>query len=228
MKRWLIPVGLILAVGGAFVAAKVVRRLRRAAAPPPPPAVEAPAPPPAPKAWVNPPRDKAVMDNLDSFEGFIVSWVCDGPYDAKGENGLALFDRVFPPETPDQAGCFWKPLIRGVGTWEVDLEDGIGYGDDVVGYLRTRVRSPRAMDALLQVGSDDGVKVWLNGEVVHANNVQRGLVPPFDIVDVKLREGWNDLMLKVTDCGGGWAACCRLRAPDGTEIDGLEVQVPER
>jgi hypothetical protein len=225
MKPWLVLVGLVCAAGAALVGYKVFKRLRRPPAPPPP--VEAPAPPPAPKGWENPPRDQAVMDNLDSFDGFIMLWVCDGPYTEEGKDGRALFDTVFPPETKEQAGCFWKPLIRGVGTWEIDLEDGIAADDNCVGYMKTRIKSPAAMDALLQVGSDDGVKVWLNGEVVHANNAQRGLVPPFDILDIKLREGWNDIMLKVTDCTAGWATCCRIRHTDGTAIDGLELELPE-
>ena len=42
-----------------------------------------------------------------------------------------------------------------------------------------------------------GAKVWFNGEMVHANPAFRPLTPGEDRVDVALREGTNELMLKV-------------------------------
>ena len=45
-----------------------------------------------------------------------------------------------------------------------------------------------------------------------------------DIVDVHLKAGWNDVMLKVVNHEAGWAFCCRFRKPDGTAIEGLKVE----
>jgi hypothetical protein len=39
-------------------------------------------------------------------------------------------------------------------------------------------------EALLGIGSDDGVKVWLNGELVHENWIDRGVEPDDDVVPV--------------------------------------------
>ncbi|KPK58065.1 MAG: hypothetical protein AMK73_09485, partial [Planctomycetes bacterium SM23_32] len=106
--------------------------------------------------------------------------------------------------------------------WVMDLGRMMG-GDNVAAYLRTYVYSPREQPAVLELGSDDGIKAWLNGEVVHENNVLRGLNPADDQVELTLREGRNVLLLKVTQNYGDWAACARLRSPDGGEIEGLEA-----
>ena len=109
-------------------------------------------------------------------------------------------------------------------SWIIDISRTLGGGENCVAYLRCAVNPAQEREAVLEIGSDDGVKVWLNGEIVHANNVTRGLQPGQDKVPVKLRSGKNDLLLKVTQGGAGWAACARFRAPGGDEIPGLRVQ----
>ena len=104
----------------------------------------------------------------------------------------------------------------------LNLAQAVG-GENRAAYLRARVSSPKAQAALLEIGSDDGVKVWLNGKVVHANNASRGVNPGEDKVAVNLVAEWNDLMLKVTQGAGDWGACVRLRTPDGGDLGGIRV-----
>ena len=56
-----------------------------------------------------------------------------------------------------------------------------------------------------RVGSDDSVKVWMNGEVVHTNPVNRGAGDFQDTFDVDLNKGDNVFMVKVCERGGGWS-----------------------
>jgi hypothetical protein len=112
---------------------------------------------------------------------------------------------------------------HGQGPGVVNLTRLFG-GDNRVAYLRNRVRVPEACDAILAVGSDDGIKVWLNGELVHENNVPRGLRRGEDRIPVSLDTGWNRLMLKVSQGGGDWAACAELLGTDGTPLPGLEAE----
>jgi hypothetical protein len=74
------------------------------------------------------------------------------------------------------------------------------------------------------VGSDDGIKVWLNGSVVHANDTTRGLSCGSDKVTISLKKGWNPLMLKITQGSGGFGFCCAITAPDGSSIKGLKFE----
>ena len=76
------------------------------------------------------------------------------------------------------------------------------------------------------MGSDDGLKVWWNGEVVLAHNVARAVAPGQEKVTVHAKSGWNLLMLKVTQNNQGWGACARITNPDGTPAKGLEYRVP--
>jgi hypothetical protein len=110
--------------------------------------------------------------------------------------------------------------------WTVDLEELIG-GDKRAAYLRATIDSPIEQEAVLELGSDDGIKVWLDREEIHANNVFRGHQPAQDSVPVTLLRGYNDLMLKVVEEGGGWAASARLVGPDGRPLEGLTAGYPE-
>ena len=110
--------------------------------------------------------------------------------------------------------------------WALDLDYAMDEGH-CVAYLRTRVWSPVAQAARLELGSDDGIKAWLNGRVVHSNNAWRSLVAGEDQVAVTLRQGWNSLMLKVNQGGGGWGACARFRAPEGEKLSGIRVQAAD-
>ncbi|HVV01183.1 MAG TPA: hypothetical protein VHH88_07445, partial [Verrucomicrobiae bacterium] len=77
--------------------------------------------------------------------------------------------------------------------------------------------------ARLELGSDDGIKVWLNGKPVLANNTARPLRIGSDKVDIGLKKGWNELLLKVTQNTQGWEFCARLVQPDGGHLSGIRV-----
>ena len=50
----------------------------------------------------------------------------------------------------------------------------------------------------MELGSDDGVKVWLNDKQAHSHNIARPLQPGSDKVNLNLHSGWNSLLLKIT------------------------------
>ncbi len=110
-------------------------------------------------------------------------------------------------------GAEGKPYV-------LDLS-GVLPGDNVATYMRCRVTSPTAQPARLQLGSDDGVKAWLNGALVHANNTNRACNAWDDEVDVDLLEGENTLLLKVLQGGGGYGGCARVVGRDGAPLEGL-------
>jgi hypothetical protein len=171
-------------------------------------------------------RQKAqdVLNDMEKFQGFILNWFGSGPYEEKGKDASVLINLPLPPEQPDAKDVQWKKITRGIGSWEITLDDAMGGGNDRAGYARTRVWSPSDQDVRLELTSDDGIKVWLNGAVVHNKYVNRGMEPRQDIVKAKLKEGWNDLMLKIVNRDGGWGLACRIRKPDGSALDGLKIE----
>ncbi len=167
---------------------------------------------------------EAVLNQSDAGAGYITSWQVAGPYRQEGKNYSALFDMPFPPELPGSQRVRWRTLAPGTDPkrpWVMDLRKALG-GLECVAYSRTRVHCDHAQAARLEIGSDDGVKIWLDGKLVHARNVARALRPGSDKVNVTLPPGWNDLLLKVTQHNQGWAFCARFVALDGLPVGGLQ------
>jgi HEAT repeat protein len=173
------------------------------------------------KQWEE--AERAVHNTGLSPEGFLVAWMLSGPYVQEGKTGSDLFDIPFAPEKRE-AVAEWRPVAvaPGGGPRLVELDKILG-GQERVAYLRTRITSAKAQDAVLLVGSDDGVKIWLNGRVVHANNAIRPCAPDQDKAPIKLRQGTNTLLVKLTQGGGEWSICVRLRSPDGKPLEGVSA-----
>ena len=60
-------------------------------------------------------------------------------------------------------------------------------------------------DVTMRAGSDDSIKIWLNGEVVHNNPTNRGARDFQDKFTVDLKKGGNLLLVKVSDYQAGWS-----------------------
>ncbi len=166
-----------------------------------------------------------VLGRIHQFEGHIRLWQISGPYQKNEADFEAVFAAEFRPESAD-GNAAWKQLRRGVGAWDIDLTRMMGALGNAAAYVRTRIASPTARGARLELGSDDAVKVWLNGKLVHAKLALRGLSPRSDVVPVELRQGSNELLLKIVNSGGGWSFCCRVRNADGSALDDIQISLP--
>ncbi len=178
---------------------------------------------------VNPELRAAAGDaiaHIDRNVGFIQSWQVSGPYTLEGAGQQALFDEEFAPESAaESTDVEWSEVatekIEPPGI--VNLSRAVG-GNDRVAYLRATVRSDRAQPARLEMGSDDGVKAWVNSELVHGNNVMRGLTLNSDVVPITLKEGENIILFKIVQSGGDWKAAARIRADDGARAEGVRIE----
>jgi hypothetical protein len=86
-------------------------------------------------------------------------------------------------------------------------------------YARTTIDSDREQVKKLYFGYSDDVSVFLNGRILFrgrsAQNFRDpgflGIVnPENDAVYLPLKKGRNELMLAVSELGGGWGFICRL------------------
>lgn len=66
-------------------------------------------------------------------------------------------------------------------------------------------------DAWLGIGSDDGMKLWLNGEIVVDQWVQRTSRLDDDVVPLRLKKGKNQFLIKIQNMKGLWSFTARLR-----------------
>jgi hypothetical protein len=86
-------------------------------------------------------------------------------------------------------------------------------------YARTSIASDREQVKKLYIGYSDDVSVFLNGKILFrgrsAQNFRDpaflGIVnPENDAVYLPLKKGSNELLLAVSELGGGWGFICRL------------------
>ena len=153
---------------------------------------------------------------------FMNRWAVLGP--------LAIHGQGYPPEEEVQRKAF--------DTEPFDLEhfqETIAIGDEeyhweylharsgivvpprpsdrlyyVYGYAWAQINMPEETTAMLGIGSDDSVKVWLNGELVHKHWTKRGVTPDEDMVPVTFRKGKNQLVLKIQNGALDWGFSCRV------------------
>ncbi|MCY2995595.1 MAG: hypothetical protein NTY19_48255 [Planctomycetota bacterium] len=74
--------------------------------------------------------------------------------------------------------------------------------------------APDARRVLVSAGSDDGIKIWVNGDLKVSHDLTRGAAPGQEEQPVDLRAGWNEILLKITQGEGGWGFYFDLLTPD--------------
>jgi hypothetical protein len=86
-------------------------------------------------------------------------------------------------------------------------------------YARTNIDSDRDQVKKLFIGYSDDVSVFLNGKILYRGRSAQGfrdpgflgiVNPENDAIYLPLKKGSNELMLAVSELGGGWGFICRL------------------
>jgi hypothetical protein len=92
-------------------------------------------------------------------------------------------------------------------------------------YAHVYVYSPTSRPAKLLLGSDDGIKVWLNNVNVLTKDRYGGWIVDQFSVDVSLQAGWNQLLCKISQEGGDYKFSARFTDVNGTTFSDLLYQV---
>jgi hypothetical protein len=144
-------------------------------------------------------------------------WAVIGPF-ANDPPPRGGYDRVYPPEkeldfqksypgygrqvswrkylqTPD---LYNKVLVlEDLGL--VEIKQGLDPENYAV-YFYTKVFSAEEKKTVLTFGVDDAGKIWLNKELVYEKfTYKRGAIPGDEVIQVTLKKGWNDLLVKVVN-----------------------------
>ncbi|MBI3828363.1 MAG: alpha-glucosidase/alpha-galactosidase [Planctomycetes bacterium] len=98
----------------------------------------------------------------------------------------------------------WKE-VHGDKKGRVNLEAELGACEWCVAFAYAEIESVHPRETVLTCGSDDGIAIWLNGKLVHSNEVQRGYSAKSDAVAVRLNAGINRIVVKVDNYTAGWA-----------------------
>ena len=162
--------------------------------------------------------------------GTLTKWSLSPSYDALERN----LERPLPPSESD--AIRWQdveaesPGFVVVNRYRESPHPRVSFANDFskrlepqpgmkVVYARTSIDSDRDQVKKLYIGYSDDVSVFLNGKILFrgrsAQNFRDpgflGIVnPENDAVYLPLKKGSNELMLAVSELGGGWGFICRL------------------
>ncbi len=159
------------------------------------------------------------------------NWMLIGPYSSTSieTNSLGV----------DETGLWaWSGTPLNGKSWTsyssptiyVDLDAALGGADSVTSYAWAYVYTASSKSVYIRSGSDDQIKIWLNGANVYTYSSPRGHTYDQDNVGpVTLNAGWNRLLVKVHDDGGAFGFSFRFAddAAGNTDTTGLTWQVDD-
>ena len=133
-------------------------------------------------------------------------WNAAGPFTA--EHGNLAFYQVYEPETKnvnindtfevDEKTIKWEKQTHWVdGQVHNDI-----VGENSATYLFRNIASVTKQKAQLYIGSNDALKMWVNGTELLSKNVQRDAGADQEQLQVQLKPGNNALLLKVVNYSG--------------------------
>ena len=154
--------------------------------------------------------------------GFVKEWAIIGPLPWRMADG---FDKNLIGEPnvdlkasyPGMGGTVtWKPVATDDLAGMVNLAGLLGMVDAAAAFAYTEIEVDSDMDIVVHGGSDDGLKVWVNGEVVSSQDVDRPFKVDSDNAPAKLKAGKNTLLVMISQRACGWGFGIRLSRADGT------------
>lgn len=182
------------------------------------------------------PNGPTMTAPLTNPDGFIGTWLTIGEFHevsndddgcrASAENLIGHDDGATIPSLGDTAGGeVWLTWLQSGD--RVDFKDRYGGQTDREVYAATWIYSPTEQDVTMAIGPDDGARVWFNGEVeIDVSGCQGTNVDQFT-ADVTMLAGWNRVLAKVRDHGGGWGMFFRFLDTSGEPLAGYELSLQE-
>jgi len=125
-------------------------------------------------------------------------------------NGI---EKTFPNVTEEFYFNDIKYRWRRVNTpyfAKVDLNEIHEESNNVIGYAFAHIDIEEDRDVRALVGSSDGIEVFINGDKVHQNFIERDFELDQDELYLPLKKGRNHLMIRVTNKEGDWAFSFQL------------------
>jgi CubicO group peptidase (beta-lactamase class C family) len=96
----------------------------------------------------------------------------------------------------------------------IDLSEHVAKQEYVYTYATTQIHAEKSKTAYFGVGSDDGIKIWLNGELIHENFATRAAGIDQDLIAVKLLKGENSLVIKIVNGILDWGFSVHIISKD--------------
>jgi len=159
---------------------------------------------------------------LAQNKNLIKDWYITGPFDNSDKKGL---DKAFPPEEKidlaaryrgkNGASARWTRPFNYEDSGYVDLNSLITPNDYSVAYAVTFAHSPNKRKVKFLIGSDRGIRIWVNNTEVFKKDAERQAEADEDSITVDLKKGWNKILVKVTETWGSWGFYFRVTDLNG-------------
>jgi alpha-galactosidase len=137
-------------------------------------------------------------------------WSAIGPFKSLESN---VFGEAFAPEWEiDLTKSYDNGRLRWLehAEWRDGVVNDLGKEIHCATYLFRIITVPNDTVLPASLGSDDGIKVWVNNKQILGHDADRGCRPDQEHVDLVLRKGANRLLLKINNNDGGFAFYFRL------------------
>ena len=168
----------------------------------------------------------------------IPEWLVIGPWTASSSSFYTYppkdwdtnwigpdYRHVYPAEGEILGGNRWRTYNGSYGIIKLDtIYPNI---NSSYAYAAVYIFSNDTRTEILNVCSDDGVRVWVNGDLVHSrvrvdlnqtlmrdSMITRGSSLE-DTTPITLRQGWNILLLELFQWKGSWEYSAQFRLPNG-------------
>jgi len=141
-------------------------------------------------------------DSKNEISGFDIDY-----FEAIGGESAAILENdqtVIYKDTGGKLSQFVAIQISAQKNGIIDFEKLLGRLDFKVAYAFGYIESEVKQEAMFLLGSDDGVKVWINGNLIHENNIGRGINFGDDRFSANLEKGQNKILIKITQGVRGW------------------------
>ena len=150
-------------------------------------------------------KDEMRMPWQRGDRNFLRQWLVVGPFACPLETDCLGGEAAVQPADGKEQKRAGATAVKwhSQKSWSdaVAFDDLTGPKDDAVAYAFAKVVRAKAGKALLMVGSQDGIRVWLNGKPVLARDGLRSLTLDEDQVEVEMNAGDNALLVKATALG---------------------------
>jgi hypothetical protein len=86
----------------------------------------------------------------------------------------------------------------------IDFAKLLNPSDEGVAYAYRTFDVAQETDMAVGIGSNDGVKLWVNGQLLLSKKASRVAKPDQEILTLPLKRGVNTVLIKIDQLGGGW------------------------
>ena len=159
-------------------------------------------------------------------------WLMVGAFDLPPGNPKEFFESFqlneFPAEMTQGKEITFQAMTRVVRQVTAQpkgfsFDKIFGRRTNCFAMARLQVDAGRGGRRLISIGSDDAIKIWLNGKKIHEDWVGRSVRPDEDFLLAEFLPGKNSLMAMVQNFGGPWGLAIEI--PDAKSLNQMMRQV---